>query len=68
MSCSPKSSIGGGLAYTLGRPKGNTMYWLCYDEPGAAVIIYAAVAPDEYTHEYGYETEAEALAAMREGL
>ena len=40
------------------------MYWLCYDEPGAAVIIYAAVAPDEYTHEYGYDSEQEAIAAM----
>ena len=43
------------------------MYWLCYDQlPGIAVIFYAAAAPDLYTHEYGYETEAEAEQALAE--
>lgn len=39
------------------------MYWLCYDDPRQQVIIYAAVAPDRYEHEYGYETEQEAIEA-----
>lgn len=42
------------------------MYWLCYDEGGAALIIYAACAPDRYDHEYGYATEAEAARALRD--
>lgn len=41
------------------------MFWLCYDElPGVAVILYAAAAPEAYAHEYGYETEQEAAAAL----
>lgn len=43
------------------------MYWLCYNNGGGVVlIIYAAVAPDRYDHEYPYETEQEALDALEE--
>lgn len=41
------------------------MYWLCYNDAGSVkVIIYAAEAPDQYVHEYGYITEEEAVEAM----
>ena len=39
------------------------MYWLCYDDPRQQLIIYAAVAPDRYEHEYGYDTQQEAIDA-----
>lgn len=43
------------------------MYWLCWndnDESPMFVIIYAAVSPNEYDNEYGYDTEREAIDAM----
>ncbi len=43
------------------------MYWLCYDDsPSSAAIIYAAEAPDQYAHEYGYDSEQEAEQALAE--
>jgi hypothetical protein len=42
------------------------MYWLCFDDGGPALIIYAAEAPDRYDHEYGYDTREEAEATLGE--
>lgn len=44
------------------------MYWLCYDHPTCAAIIYAGSAPENYTHVYGHETEAEAVEARNDVL
>lgn len=43
------------------------MYFLCYNNDGGiAVIIYAAVAPDEYDDEYAYDSRQEAEQALDE--
>ena len=42
------------------------MYYLCYNDDGAAVIVYAAEAPDLYDNEFGYDNRADALAALGE--
>jgi hypothetical protein len=46
------------------------MYWLCYDhdDPRYAVIVYAAVAPEDYSNVYGYETRAEASEAHNDAV
>ncbi len=46
------------------------MYWLCYDhnDPRYNVIIYAAVAPTDFDHVYGYETQQEAEDASTAAL
>jgi hypothetical protein len=46
------------------------MYWLCYDhdDPRHALILYAAVAPDEYDNVYGYESRQEANDALNAAL
>ena len=44
------------------------MYWLCYNnDPRAALIIYAAVAPD-YDNVYGYDNRQDALDALNAAL
>lgn len=44
------------------------MYWLCYNnnDPRAALILYAAVAPDDYDNVYGYDNRQDALDALKD--